>query len=240
MHNIVLSRFVKAAVVLVAAVALLPVSVLGQETYSERYQLRRMAGHGLYARDYPAEAFFILEELGDHSLAAGDTAGAIQAYHDAAWIAGDAARQADATFDPKTIGVGVDYRPRAAAQEAQRVLEKAIAIGGSDSPEMAPLELSRDLEDREVGMEIGRILGAITRPHLAVLVFELVGDNALASGNNDLAERAYREGWFVAHEEFMRRNLTFDPKQVGVAQRTYEGFGQIADRLQEKADKAAG
>jgi hypothetical protein len=67
-----------------------------------------------------------------------------------------------------------------------------------------------------------------------------VGDQALASGNNDLAERAYREGWFVAHEEFLRRNLTFDPKQVGVAQRTYEGFNQIADRLQEKADKAAG
>lgn len=240
MHNIVLSRFVKAAVVLVAAVALLPVSVLGQDTYEEKYQLRRMAGHGLYARDYPAEAFFVLEELGDDALAAGDTAGAIQAYHDAAWIAGQAAKEADAMFDPKTIGVGVDYRPKAAAQEAQRILEKAIAIGGSDTPEMAPLELSRDLEDREVGMEIGRILDALTRPHLAVLVFELVGDNALASGNNDLAERAYREGWFVAHEEFLRRNLTFDPKQVGVAQRTYEGFGQIADRLQEKADKAAG
>ncbi len=240
MHNIVLSRFVKAAVVLVAAVALLPVSVLGQDTYDEKYQLRRMAGHGLYARDYAAEAFFILEELGDHSLAAGDTAGAIQAYHDAAWIAGQAAKEADAMFDPKTIGVGVDYRPKAAAREAQRILEKAIAIGGSDTAEMAPLVLSRDLEDREVGMEIGRILDALTRPHLAVLVFELVGDNALASGDNDLAERAYREGWFVAHEEFLRRNLTFDPKQVGVAQRTYEGFGQIADRLQEKADKAAG
>lgn len=240
MHNIVLSRFVKAAVVLVAAVALLPASVLGQDTYDEKYQLRRMAGHGLYARDYAAEAFFILEELGDHSLAAGDTAGAIQAYHDAAWIAGQAAKEADAMFDPKTIGVGVDYRPKAAAREAQRILEKAIAIGGSDTAEMAPLVLSRDLEDREVGMEIGRILDALTRPHLAVLVFELVGDNALASGDNDLAERAYREGWFVAHEEFLRRNLTFDPKQVGVAQRTYEGFGQIADRLQEKADKAAG
>ena len=199
-----------------------------------------MAGHGLYARDYAAEAFFILEELGDDSLAAGDTAGAIQAYHDAAWIAGQAAKEADAMFDPKTIGVGVDYRPKAAAREAQRILEKAIAIGGSDTAEMAPLVLSRDLEDREVGMEIGRILDALTRPHLAVLVFELVGDNALASGDNDLAERAYREGWFVAHEEFLRRNLTFDPKQVGVAQRTYEGFGQIADRLQEKADKAAG
>ena len=107
-------------------------------------------------------------------------------------------------FDPKTIGVGVDYRPKAAAQEAQRILEKAIAIGGSDTPEMAPLKLDRNLEDREVGMEIGRVLYAIERPYLSTLVFELVGDQALASDNNDLAERAYREGWFVAHEEYLR------------------------------------
>jgi hypothetical protein len=240
MHNIVLSRFVKAAVVLVAAVALLPASVLGQGAQGEKYQLRRLAGHGLYARDYPAEAFFILEELGDNALASGDTAGAIQAYHDAAWIAGQAAKEADAMFDPKTIGVGVDYRPKAAAQEAQRILEKAMAIGGSGTAELAPLTLDRDLEDREVGMEIGRVLYAIERPYLSTLVFEIVGDQALASGNNDLAERAFREGWFVAHEEYMRRNLSYDPKQVGVAQRTYEGFKQVAERLEEKADKAAG
>jgi hypothetical protein len=240
MHNIVLSRLMKAAVVLVAAVALLPASVLGQGAQGEKYQLRRLAGHGLYARDYPAEAFFILEELGDNALASGDTAGAIQAYHDAAWIAGQAAKEADAMFDPKTIGVGVDYRPKAAAQEAQRILEKAMAIGGSGTAELAPLTLDRDLEDREVGMEIGRVLYAIERPYLSTLVFEIVGDQALASGNNDLAERAFREGWFVAHEEYMRRNLTYDPKQVGVAQRTYEGFKQVAERLEEKADKAAG
>jgi len=240
MHNIVLSRFVKTAVVLVAAVALLPASVLGQGAQGEKYQLRRLAGHGLYARDYPAEAFFILEELGDDALAAGDTAGAIKAYNDAAWIADQAAKEADAMFDPKTIGVGVDYRPKAAAQEAQRILEKAIAIGGSDTPEMAPLKLDRDLEDREVGMEIGRVLNAIERPYLSTLVFELVGDQALASDNNDLAERAYREGWYVAYEEYMRRKLTYDPKQIGVAQRTYEGFEQVAERLQEKAAKAAG
>ena len=238
MHNVVLSRITHVALVLVA-VALVPTAALGQ-AQGEKYQLRRMAGHGLYARDYPAEAFFILEELGDHALAAGDTAGAIQAYHDAAWIAAEEARKADVTFDPKTIGVGVDYRPRRAATEAQRVLGKATALGGSDSPQMAPLKLDRDLEDRDVGMEIGRVLYAIDRPHLSVLVFELVGDQALASGDNDLAERAYREGWFVAHEEFLRRNLTFNPGQVGHAQRTYEGFEAIASRLKEKADKAGG
>ncbi|MEE8595759.1 MAG: hypothetical protein V3T25_07805 [Gemmatimonadota bacterium] len=240
MHNIVLSRFVKAAVVLVAAVALLPASVLGQDAQGENYQLRRLAGHGLYARDYPAEAFFILEELGDDALAAGDTAGAIKAYNDAAWIADQAAKEADATFDPKTIGVGVDYRPKAAAEEAKRILEKAIAIGGSDTPEMAPLKLDRNLEDREVGMEIGRLLDAMEKPYLATLVFELVGDNALASDNNDLAERAYREGWYVAHEEYMRRELSYDPKQIGIAQRNIEGFKQVAERLQDKADKAGG
>jgi hypothetical protein len=238
MHNVVLSRIMHAALVLVA-LALVPTVAFGQ-AQGEKYQLRRMAGHGLYARDYPAEAFFILEELGDHALAAGDTAGAIQAFHDAACIAREAAKQADATFDPKTVGVGVNHRPRRAATESQRVLEKAIAIGGSDTPQMAPLKLDRNLEDREVGMEIGRVLYAIERPHLAVLVFELVGDQALASGNNDLAERAYREGWFVAHEEFLRRNLTFNPGQVGHAQRTYESFEAIALRLEEKADKAGG
>ena len=240
MNNIVLSRFVKAAVVLVAAVVLLPASVIGQDAEGEHYQLRRLAGHGLYARDYPAEAFVILEELGDDAFAAGDTAGAIKAYNDAAWIAGQAAKEAGATFDPKMIGVGVDHPPKAAAQEAHRVHEKAIAIGGSDTPEMAPLKLDRNLEDREVGMEIGRLLGAMERPYLATLVFELVGDNALASGNNDLAERAYREGWYVAHEEYMRRALSYDPKQIGIAQRNIEGFQQVAERLQEKADKAGG
>jgi hypothetical protein len=237
MHDIVMSRFVRAAVVFVAAVGLLPASVLGQ-AQGEKYQLRRLAGHGLYARGYPAEAFFILEELGDHALTAADTAGAIQAYNDAAWIASEAAKEADAMFDPKTIGVGVDHRPRAAAQEAQRVLQKAIAIGGSGTPELAPLKLDRDLEDREVGMEIGRLLSAMERPYLSTLVFEIVGDQALASGNNDLAERAYREGWYVAHEEYMRRALSYDPKQIGIAQRNIEGFQQVAKRLQDKAEKA--
>jgi hypothetical protein len=240
MHNVVLRRVMCTVAVFVAAAVISPASTFGQASNTENYQLRRLAGHGLFARDYPAEAFFILEELGDDALASADTAGAIQAYHDAAWIAGQAALEADAMFDPKTVGVGVDYRPRQAAREAERVLGKAMAIGGSDQPQMAPLQLNRDLEAREVGMEIGRILAAISRPHLAVLVFELVGDQAAASGNNDLAARAYREGWYVAHEEFLRRNVIFDPKQVGVAQRTYEGFEAIAERLDEKANKAAG
>lgn len=239
MRNLALSR-VTGAAVLLAAVALVPASALGQGSESDRYQLRRLAGHGLYARDYPAEAFVILEELGDHALASGDTAGAIQAYHDAAWIAGDAAKKTDARFDPKMIGVGVNVAPKRAAVEAQRVLGKATAIGGSDSPELAPLRLDRDLEDTEVGLEIGRVLNSIERPYLSTLVFEIVGDEALASQNLELAEKAYSEGWFVAYEEYMRRSLAYDPKLIGIAQRNIEGFKQVADRLQEKAAKAGG
>ena len=239
MQHVFVSRLTWVAVLL-AGIALVPTTAIGQGMESDQYQLRRLAGHALFARDYPAEAFFILEELGDNALAAGDTAGAIQAYHDAAWIAGDAAKQMDAMFDPKTIGVGADYKPRRAAREAERVLQKAIALGGSDSPQMAPLRLDRNPEDREVGMEVGRILDAINRPYLSTLVFEIVGDNAMASGNSELAERAYREGWFVANEEYMRRELTYDPKQIGIARPNVEGFQQTAQRLQEKADKAGG
>ena len=68
MHNIVLSRFVKTAVILVAAVALLPITALGQSTEGEKYQLRRLAGHGLYARDYPAEAYHFLEVFAPEML----------------------------------------------------------------------------------------------------------------------------------------------------------------------------
>ena len=239
MRNPVLSRATKAAVLL-AVVVLVPASALGQRSESDKYQLRRLAGHALYAREYPAEAFFILEELGDHALAGGDTAGAIQAYHDAAWIAGDAAKKADAMFDPKMIGVGVNVSPRRAALEAQRVLGKATAIGGSDSPQMAPLQLDRDPEDTEVGLQVGRVLYAIGRPQLSTLVFEIVGDEALASGDPELAEKAYGEGWFVAHEEYLRRSMAYDPKQIGIAQPNFEGFKAIADRLQEKAAKAGG
>lgn len=239
MHKVVPGRFTLALVVAVA-VALVPPTVFGQTSDSDNYQLRRLAGHGLYARGYPAEAFFILDALGDNALAAGDTAGAVQAYHDAAWIAGEEAKKADAMFDPKMIGVGADRGPKPAAAEAQRALGKATAIGGSDSPRMAPLELNRDPEEGEVGMDVGRVLDAIGEPYLSTLVFEIVGDQALASGNADLAERAYREGWYVAHEEYMRRELSYDPKQIGIAGPNVEGFEQTAARLDEKARKAAG
>ncbi len=239
MRKVFSGRFTLAIGVL-AAVALVPPTAFGQTSDSDNYQLRRLAGHGLYARGYPAEAFFILDALGDNALAAGDTAGAIQAYHDAAWIAGDEAKKADAMFDPKMVGVGADRSPKPAAVESQRVLGKATAIGGSDSPEMAPLQLNRDPQEAEVGLDVGRVLDALGEPYLATLVFEIIGDEELASGNADLAERAYREGWYVANEEYMRRELSNDPKQIGIAGPNVEGFQQTAERLDEKARKAGG
>lgn len=75
MRAVVISRTLK-SVVLLGAVALVPASALAQageeaDTPAENYNLRRLAGHVLYAYDLPAEAFIVLEELGDQALAAG-------------------------------------------------------------------------------------------------------------------------------------------------------------------------
>ena len=240
MRNVVMSQVAQSAILL-AAVALAPASALAQGSESgDKYQLRRLAGHVLYAHGYAAEGFLVLEELGDHALTAGDTAGAIQAYHDAAWIAADAARELDATFDPKTIGVGVDRRPRAAAQEAQRVLGKATAIGGADSPQTGGLQIDRNVEELGIGIEVGRVLYAINRPHLAVMVYEKVGDGAVAIGDNARAERAYREGSWVARDAAITRNMAYDPKQIGIANPNFEAWESIASRLDEKANNAEG
>ena len=137
------------AVLLVAAVVLLPQSVLGQGVDSHQYQLRQLAGHGLAIRGYSAEALFILEDLGDYSLEAGETAAAIEAYRYAAWIAADAARGANVTFDPRIQG-SLDDRAsvQTAAAEAERVLNKAVAAGGPESAAVAPLRIDREPGDR--------------------------------------------------------------------------------------------
>lgn len=226
------------ATLLLAAVALLPVPALGQGMDSDQYQLRRLAGHGLYTRDYPAEAFFILEELGDNALTVGDTAGAIQAYHDAAWIAGQAARGPTSTFNPRVLGYA-NRTPKRAQAEGQRVLEKAVALGGSDTPEMAPLRVDRDLQNRQVGLEIGYILDAINRPQLSTLVFEILGDEALERGDAEFAERAYRAGWGVAHEEYLRLNMNYDVRNH-TSQRDFVPMQETSARLLEKANNASG
>lgn len=235
MHYVFLGRLSKATLLMATAV-LLPVSALAQGADSDQYQLRRLAGHGLYTRDYAAEAFFILEELGDHALVAGDTAGAIQAYHDAAWIAGQAAEGPTSTFNPRILGYA-SRTPKRATAEGQRVLEKAVALGGSDSPEMAPLKVDRDLKDREVGLEIGYILDAIDRPQLAALVFEILGDEAIERGDTEFGERAYRAGWVVAHEEYLRLQLSYDPR-IPAAQKAFVEMQETSDRLLEKANNA--
>jgi hypothetical protein len=226
------------ATLLLAAVALLPVPALGQGMDSDQYQLRRLAGHGLYTRDYPAEAFFILEELGDNALTVGDTAGAIQAYHDAAWIAGQAARGPTDTFNPRVMGYA-SRTPKRATAEGQRVLEKAVALGGSDTPDMAPLTVDRDLQSREVGLEIGYILDAIGRPQLSALVFEILGDEALERGDADFGEKAYRAGWAVAHEEYLRLDLNYNVR-IPASQKEFVEMQETSARLLNKANSVGG
>lgn len=226
------------ATLLMAAAVLSPVCALAQGMDSDQYQLRRLAGHGLYTRDYAAEGFFILEELGDNALAVGDTVGAIQAYHDAAWIAGHAAKGPTSTFNPRVLGYA-SRTPKRATAEGQRVLEKAVALGGSDSPEMAPLKVDRDLQNREVGLEIGYILDAISRPQLAALVFEILGDEALERGEAEFGERAYRAGWAVAYEEYLRLNLNYNV-QIPASQKAFVEMQETSARLLEKAKNAGG
>jgi hypothetical protein len=222
------------AVLLMATVLLLPVSALGQGTDSDQYQLRRLAGHGLLVRGYSAEAFFILEELGDHALAAGDTAGAIQAYHDAAWIAGDLAKRSE-RFTPMVLGIPPAQQARRTASEAERVLRKAMALGGSDSPQVAPLGIEREPGDRQVGLEIGRILSALEHPLLATLVYEILGDEALDRGDDEFATQAYLEGWSVAYDEYLKTALNYDVA-IPSSKRDFVVMQEIAERLQKKAD----
>ena len=231
------SRF-SGAVLTVLAVAFLPVSAPAQTADSDQYQLRKLAGLGLFNRGYPAEGFFILEELGDAALAAGDTAGAIEAYHDAAWIAGDVARTSAAPFTPAVLGYGLGQRGRTAAGEFERVLGKAQALGGSDQAVVTPLRLDRDLNDRAVGLEVARILSALERPLLAVTVYEIIGDDALEEGDAEFAERAYIEGAAVASEVAMERSLSYQPTLM-FSESDFQMISERAQRLEQKAVSAA-
>ncbi len=226
------------AVLLVAAVVLLPQSALGQGVDSHQYQLRQLAGHGLAIRGYSAEAFFILEDLGDYSLEAGETAAAIEAYRYAAWIAADAARGANVPFNPRIQGWRDDRAStRTAAAEAERVLNKGIAAGGPESAAVAPLRIDREPGDREVGLEVGRVLSALGQPEMAIMAYEIIGDEALADGDAEFAERAFREGSLLAYEEYLRLSLTWTPRIQG-SRTDWIPMRDTAARLAEKADNA--
>jgi len=228
------------AVLLMAAVVLLPKPTLGQGVDSHQYQLRQLAGHGLAVRGYPAEAFYILDGLGDYSLAAGDTAAAIEAYRYAAWIAADAARGANIALDPRIPG-WVDQRAsvKNAAAEAERVLNKAVAAGGPESAAVAPLRIDLDPGDWEVGMEVGRVLTAIGEPEMSVMVYEIIGDEALAAGDAESAQKAYGEGSLLAYQEYLRLSLTYTP-QIQGSRTDWIPMRDTSERLAEKADKAGG
>lgn len=237
MRHVFLSQLVR-AVLLMATVVLLPQSALGQGVDSDQYQMRQLASHGLAVRGYLSEAFFILDELGDYSLAAGDTAAAIEAYRHAAWIAADAARGANVSFNPGIRGWVDESEPvRSAAAAAERVLSKAIALGGPESAAVAPLRSDADLEDREVGLEVGRILHALGQPEMAIRMFEIVGDEALAGGDAEFAGRAYREGWLLAYEEYLRLSLQYNP-MIQATRTNFIPMRDAAARLAEKANDA--
>ena len=243
MRAVVISRMMK-SVVLLGAVALVPASALAQageeaETPAENYQLRRLAGHVLYAYDLPTEAFIVLEQLGDQALAAGDPSGAIQAYYDAAWIAGEEATELNRKFNPTIVGVGAEQRPKSAREAARRVFTKAKNAGGSDSPQLAALKTDPAMTGYEVRLEVGLVLNAVGKPDFAIMILEKLGDDSLAQDDNAGAGVAYHEALYIAHEGDMRRRVAYDPKQIGIAQ-VSEGFKNVGDRLVGKIKEAEG
>lgn len=209
------------------------------ESPADNYTVRRLAGHVLYAHDLPAEAFVVLEELGDQALAAGDPSGAIQAYYDAAWIAGEEATELDRKFNPTIIGVGADRRPKSAWEATRRVLTKAKNAGGSDSPQLAALNTDRAMTGYEMRLEVGLVLNAVGKPDFAIMILEKLGDDSLAQGDNAGAGVAYHEALYIAHEGDMRRRVAYDPKLIGIAQ-VSEGFKNVATRLVGKVKEAEG
>ncbi len=243
MRAVVMRQMMK-SVVLLGAVALVPASALAQageeaETAADNYELRRLAGHVLYAYDLPAEAFIVLEDLGDQALAAGDASGAIQAYYDAAWIAGEEATELNRKFNPTIVGVGAEQRPKSAREAARRVFTKAKNAGGSDSPQLAALKIDPAMTGYEMRLDAGLVLNAVGQLDFAIMILEKLGDDSLAQGDNAGAGLAYREALYIAHAGDMRRRVTYDPKQIGIAQ-VGEGFKNIANRLVDKVREAEG
>ena len=233
------SSMVRAGLLVIAA-ALLPSAVFGQVVDTRAYQLRQLAGQGLAVRGFPAEAFFILESLGDDALMAGDTIGAIESYRHAAWIAADAARGANIAFDPRIPGWR-DERARVqnASDEAERVLGKAVALGGPESAEVSQLRIEREPGDREVGMEVGRVLTALGQTEMAVMVYEIIGDEALAAGDAAFAQKAFNEGSLLAYEEYLRLSFIWTPRIQG-ARTDFIPMRDASERLAEKAANAGG
>jgi hypothetical protein len=233
-----LPNFAVRAGLVVAALALLPTTILAQGVESREYQLRQLAGQGLQVRGFTAEAFYILETLGDDALLAGDTTGAIESYRHAAWIAADAARGANIAFDPRIPGWRDDRASvQTAAAEAERVLNKAVALGGDGSAAVAPRRIDADPGDWETGIEVGRVLSALGQVEMAVMVYEIVGDEALAAGDAAMAERAFNEGSLLAYEQYLRLSLNWTPRIQG-ARTDFIPMRDTAERLADKAERA--
>jgi hypothetical protein len=101
------------------------------------------------------------------------------------------------------------------------------------------LRIDREEGDREVGLEVGRVLGALEQPEMAIMVYEIIGDEALADGDAEFAQRAYQEGSLLAYEEYLRLSLTYSPRIQG-ARTDWIPMRETSSRLADKADKAGG
>ncbi len=221
-----------------AALVGLPIlapAVANAQEHDSNYEMRRVAGHLLYAQSRPVEARVLLEELGDDAIGGGNTAGAAQAYYDAAWIANEEVQRLEAEFDLRMVGVGVQKRPDHAADEALRLARKAEKNAQSISFLPSGLSIDANLSNSQLRLMVGRLLYALGKHDLAVTVLDRLGDDALASGDNASAGQAYYEAAWIATEEAQRRARSYDPKLVGIAQPNTTGFATAALRLLEKA-----
>ena len=59
------------------------------------------------------------------------------------------------------------------------------------------------------------MLSALGQPEMAIMAYEIIGDEALADGDAEFAERAFREGSLLAYEEYLRLSLTYSPRIQG-------------------------
>lgn len=223
-----------ATAALVGLPILMPIAATAQE-HNSGYEIRRVAGHVLYWQNRASEARVLLEELGNDALAQGNTAGAAQAFYEAAWIANEEAQHLEAEFHLRMVGVGVQRRPDNMAEEALRLARKAEKTAQSISYQPSALSVDADLSNAQLRIRVGRLLYALGKHDLAVTVLEKLGDDALVSGDKASAGQAYYEAAWIATEEAQRRARSYDFRLVGIAQPNTNGFATAALRLLEKA-----
>ena len=74
---------------------------------------------------------------------------------------------------------------------------------------------------------------------MSVMIYEIIGDEALADGDAEFAQKAYGEGLLLAYEEYLRLSLSHTPRIPG-ARTDWIPMQDTSERLVEKAAKAGG